>query len=291
MGVKMDQIHAHVTTDKITHNYAQCNNHKRACPSNITDLVLTELKGLSGVESLSTLEKPRVKRRKIEGLKVIKDLFICDYDGCSSGYTSRDSLRQHRSQAHTNPTNKPKRGTYHTGYCQTLHISPATYFEVDQPISPPTDPLTPEPDFNLSAFLHHRKTEMLQHQYSKHHPTNPQMIPPPFAELGFYTFITSLDQSSIPGYMKYQRGEVFHQLQKLVIQCFKDDCDKLGPAHKSIRETIMENPPQYVYLFKLIPIINQDFTATLKIPCPLTPLSNLHSNQQHRLHMLLLKQR
>ena len=238
MGVKIDQIHTHVTTDKVTHKHAQCNNHKRACPSDIANLVTAELK-LAGIESLSTLEKPRVKRRKIEGLKVIEDLFICDYDDCSSGFTGRDSLRKHRSTAHTNVTKKPSRGTYRTGYCQTLYINPATYFEVDQPIPPLTNLPTLEANFNLGAFLHHRKAEILQNQ---HHPVNLQMVPPVFVELGFHTFITSLDQSSIPGYIEHKRGELYYQLRKLVVQCFKEDCDKLGPANKAIQETIMENP-------------------------------------------------
>jgi hypothetical protein len=270
MGVKMDQIYAHVTTNKLVHSYAKCDDHGRACPKNITSLITEELKNLLRVEDLPILQKPLEKRHPIKGLKVLQGFFICEWDGCSSGYSTMPSVRAHRSEAHTAATNKPKRGVYRTGHCQTLYLNPATYFEVDNPIPSSTSSSTSEPTFDLNTFLHERKTQILHNQHPKHQPVDPRIIPPAFVELGFYTFITSLDQSFITGYMEHKRDGLFSQLRKLVVQSFKEDCDKLEYAHKSIREAIMENPPQYVCLSKSVPIINPQFNSN--------PQSTTHSH-------------
>jgi len=237
MGVQMNQIYGHVTTAKIVQKFAVCDNHSRKCDKDITKTVVAELKKLLKVDNLPLLTKPLEKRPPIEGLKVIEDLFfICDYGGCTSGFGSDDSLRRHYSDAHSGP-GKPKKKDRRKGHCQTLYINPPTYFEVE--ITPPS---TSAHTFDLNTFLHNRKIDMLSEQHLQHIPTIPQLLPPVFVELGFHTFIKSLDQSLIPGYMNYA-GDLFSQLQKLVIQCFKDDCLKLGPAHNSIREGIMEAPP------------------------------------------------
>ena len=292
MGVKIDQIYAHVTTSAVIHQYAKCDNHMRACSRDISEVVTVELENLLRVKTLPILERPETKRSPIEGLNVIEGLLICDWDGCSSGYTTPASLRKHRSTAHKEVINKTKRGTHRTGHCQTLYISPASYFEVEGPVFPSTGPQSLEHTFDLSAFLHDRKTEMLHNQHSKPQPINPQLIPPPFVELGFYTFITSLvDQNSIPSDVGHGKHETFSLLRKLVVQCFQEDCEKLEHAPKSIREAIMENPPWYVCSFKLILVVDPRFntipTGLLFPTCLLTP----HSYQQHRLHMLLLKLR
>jgi len=247
MGVQREQIYAHVTTKTLTHQHAKCDNHWRECDKDVTKIVETELKEQLGVQSIPVLSKPMVKRPQIEGLKVFKEFFICDYDGCSSGFSSNDSLRVHRSKIHKNPTVKPKRGTRRMGHCQTLYMNPPTYFEVD-PISPPTSPLPSRPTFDLSAFLHNRKAEILHKQDQKHPPTNPKLIPPVFVELGFYTFIESLDLSYITGYMKCKGDNQFSLLRKLAVQCFEEDCIMLVPAHNSIREGIMEAPLWYFFL-------------------------------------------
>jgi len=210
----------------------------RACRKDITKIITAELKDLLGVEELPIICKPLVKRPPIDGLKIIRDLFICGYDGCSSGFTTKDSLRKHRSGSHKNPTSKPARGTHRTGYCQTLYLNPATYFEVDHPI-PLQNPPTLESTFDLSTFLHNRKAEILHDQHPKHLPADPQLIPPVFVELGFYTFIKSLDQSSISAHMNCERHGLFSLLRKLALQCFEDDCTKLGPASNVICRWIM----------------------------------------------------
>jgi len=246
----MGQIYAHVTTRTLTHQHAQCDNHWRECDKGVTEIVVGELREQLGVQEIPVLSKPLVKRPQIEGLKVFKDFFICGYDSCTSGYSSKDSLRQHRSKCHKKkPTTRPARGTSNTGYCQTLYMNPPTYFEVD-PVCSPTSPSTSRPTFDLSVFLHNRKAEILHNQHQKCPPTNPKLIPPVFVELGFYTFIESIDLGSIPGYMKCKRDSYFSLLRKLAVQCFEEDCIKLGTAHNSILEGIMENPPRYVFLLQ-----------------------------------------
>ena len=236
----MEHIHAHVTTDKLTHQHAQCEDHWRACDKGITRIVVAELKEQLGVQDLPVLSKPKKRRPPIEGLKILEGFFICDRDGCTSGFSSDGSLRQHRSKEHTKTTTK-QQGINRKGHCQTLYINPATYFEVD-PISPPTNPPTSGSTFDLSAFLHDRKANIFQDQHPKRLPTNSKLIPPVFVELGFYTFIESLDQSCIPSNMKCEEHRLFSLLRKLAVQCFEEDCVKLGPAHNSIREGILETP-------------------------------------------------
>jgi len=243
----MKQIYAHVTTDKLTHTYARCDDHHRACDKDIAEVVEAELKEKLKVQDLPVLEKPLVKRPQIEGLKILEDFFICDRDGCTSGFSSEPSLRKHRSSAHGKQSTREARGSKRKGYCQTLYINPPTYFEVD-PISPSTSPQTSGPTFDLSAFLHDRKTEILHYQCQKGPPANPKLTLPVFVELGFYTFIESLDLDSISGYMKCERNIQFSLLRKLAVQCFEEDCVKLGPAHNSIREGIMGTPLWYVFL-------------------------------------------
>jgi hypothetical protein len=86
MGMKMDQIYAHVTMDELVHScahvtmdelvhsYAQCDNHGRACPKNITSLITEELKKHLRVEDLPILQKPLAKQHLIKGLKVLQAL-------------------------------------------------------------------------------------------------------------------------------------------------------------------------------------------------------------------------
>ena len=242
MGVQMDSIHAHVTTANLTLKHAKCDNHERGCPKNITEIVVGELKELLGIENIPVLSKPHTKRSPIEGLKVIEDLFICDFDHCSSGFSSAGALRNHRSTHHQGAISRPKRGANRTGNCQTLYINPPSYFEVDlTPLS--TSHSTSGSTFDLNTFLHNRKTLMLHDQHPKTFPTHLQLIPPVFVELGFYTFIKSLDQNSISGYKKHGKHSPFSLLRRLAVESFEEDCVHLGPAHNSIREGIMEAPP------------------------------------------------
>lgn len=237
MGVKIDQIRAHVTKNEIKHPHAKCDNHYRSCPKGISNTVVAELEELLDVKPLPTIEMPQGKRSAIEGLKCHEGFYICDRDGCFLGYSTKSSLLAHHAKSHKKKTKK-KQGNYREGWCQSLYINPAIFFEVDPPASASTSGST----FVLSTFLENRKKEIFYDQQPKHLPTDSRLIPPVFVELGFSTFIQSLDQNSISDYMNRKNRRVFSRLRLLAVQCFQDDCKKLNKAHKSIREGIMEAP-------------------------------------------------
>lgn len=249
MGVQITSVKPHASKEKISHKQAECGNHKRQCPTDIHEIITAELKEALGVEELPVLSKPAIKRPPIEGLRVLKDFFICDRNECFSGFSSYDSLRQHRSTAHRDETGQKIRGNNRKGYCQTLFLNPATYFEVIFPLSSPTTPSSSKHTIDLSAFLRTKKAEMIPVQPLRVPSIDPQFIPPIFVEFGFHTFINTLDKDSISDYMSWDRKNIFSKLRELVVQSFIKDCAQLQTAHKSIREGIMGPLPLYVSLF------------------------------------------
>ena len=129
-----------------------------------------------------TVQQHQVKRSQIEGLKLIENLFIYDYDDCLSGFSSKDSLRQHCLKAHTAIKKAIVRHSISTPH-HTLKWTPSLLL----PALYPQELLL---ILVLSSMIERQRSSMTSIQNTIPLTCN---LSPIFVELGFYTFIESLD--------------------------------------------------------------------------------------------------